>query len=116
VFDLSAGPVAGGTAVRLLVRWAWSPGRVFEGWATAATFAGLVIAATVALRVRVPAERARIYDVRGDLNSGIWTSRRIPPRRIKPGQDTSSDLRLVDWWCLIPASFVQFADILLTNC
>jgi hypothetical protein len=88
---------------------------VFEGWATAATFAGLVIAATVALRVRVPAERPRFYDVRGDLNAGIWTSRRIPSRRIKPVQNTFSDLRDVDWCCLIPDSFVQFADILLTN-
>jgi hypothetical protein len=69
---------------------------VFEGWATAATFAGLVIAATVALRVGHHVEYRLVA--------------------FKPGQDTFSDLRDVDWCCLIPASFVQFADILLTNC
>lgn len=53
VFDLSAGAVAGGTVVLLLVLWAWSPGRVFEGWATGLTFVALVIAAVVALRARV---------------------------------------------------------------
>jgi hypothetical protein len=52
----------------------------------------------------------------GALNPGIWTSRRVPPGHVKPGQGTFSDLRDVDWCCLIPASFVQFADILLTNC
>ena len=56
VFDLSAGAVAGGTAVLLLVLWAWSPGRVFESWATGLTFVGLVIAAIVVLRQRVRAE------------------------------------------------------------
>ena len=35
---------------------------------------------------------------------------------VRGGQGTFSDLRDVDWCCLIPASFVQFADILLTNC
>lgn len=53
VFDLSTGAVAGGTAVLLLVLWAWSPGRVFESWATGLTFVGLVIAAVVALRARI---------------------------------------------------------------
>ena len=35
---------------------------------------------------------------------------------VRGGQGTFSDLRDVDWCCLIPASFVQLPDILLTNC
>ena len=53
VFDLSVGAVAGGTAVLLLAVWAWSPGRVFEGWVTGLTLVGLVIAVVVVLRARV---------------------------------------------------------------
>jgi hypothetical protein len=52
----SGGVVAAATAIVLLVLWMWSPGRVFEGWATGLTLVGLVVAATFALRARTLAE------------------------------------------------------------
>lgn len=55
-FKQATGVVAAGTAVLLLVLWWWSPGRVFDGWATALTFVALVVGAVVALRQRTVAE------------------------------------------------------------
>jgi len=50
--NASAGAVAGGTAILLLVLFWWSPGRAFNQWTTALTLIGLVIAAVVVLRTR----------------------------------------------------------------
>jgi hypothetical protein len=55
VLTASTAVVAAGTAVLILLVWAWSPGRVFEGWATALTLVALIIGAVIALRMRVHA-------------------------------------------------------------
>ena len=56
VLNAPTGVVAAGTAVLLLLVWAWSPGRVFDGWATALTLVALIVGAVAALRARTQAE------------------------------------------------------------
>jgi hypothetical protein len=56
VLNAPTGVVAAGTAVLLLLVWVWSPGRVFDGWATALTLVALIVGAVAALRARTQAE------------------------------------------------------------
>ena len=56
--NASTGVVVAATAVLVLLLWVWSPGRVFDGWATGLTLVVLIAGAVAALRTQTHAESA----------------------------------------------------------